>query len=153
MTDAIEYALALLTERRETLTGSIETDGAHPDPEDMDELDRVDDALAALRALNAPAVRHYLDVGTEHLPRPELDGLAGNDLIPGHDWIITNHAYGWWVWVPPDLNDEDNYYPSALADYPGLAAIIRHAHAHGCSWVNLDADGCTISDLPVYDHA
>jgi len=52
----LRYALAQLDQRQTDLLNTIETDGAHPDPDDQDELERVENACNAIsRVIDAIA--------------------------------------------------------------------------------------------------
>ena len=53
--------------------------------------------------------------------------------------------YGWFVYVPGDLNLRGDGHPKCLHD------CMNFALKHDCHWIMFDCDGLTVEELPSYD--
>jgi len=58
---------------------------------------------------------------------------------------IINHEYGLIMTVPSEMSTLD------FSTAPELEAVYEFARAKRCNWVNFDADGLVMKDLPVFD--
>ena len=86
----------------------------------------------------------YLDASTGHLTRGEMQLVeAAPDALPR----CIPHRYGAWVYVPSDAESLD---PALAQIAPNLHAVIEHARANGCSWINFDADGDECEGLATF---
>ena len=94
------------------------------------------------------AYRKFLDLSTEHLPAGEREALEDHFAdIDGQTPTVVSHGYGAWVHVVDDIDDLCEDFARA---YPAMHLIISQARAHGCDWINLDADADVHPGLPTY---
>lgn len=92
------------------------------------------------------SVGRYLDASTAHLTAAE-----GHRLPDGGDHAdVEAHEYGWWVWVPTTVDQDDQHEQAFRAAFPCLAVLMDRARAHGCAYLRLDAGGATLDGLPTF---
>ena len=93
-------------------------------------------------------IARYLDLSTDHLTHTEMDDITAAPPV------VIEHAHGAWVNVQPaehgdvPLADDPDW-----VDFPRLAAVLEYARTLGddVHWINFDADGEHLDDLPVFD--
>ena len=90
-----------------------------------------------------PPLFIYADLSTGHLPYQEMQTLT--DAPPR----VLTHEYGAWVNVPADFEDDD--HEDYWEDFPALRKVIEWARKQGANWINFDADGDTVDDLPTWE--
>jgi len=93
-------------------------------------------------------IERTLVLSTKHIPENEGDllqeaGETDTGSILQHP--VYNYTYGWKIWIPAA---DWNAAMKALEVVPFTKRLIRLAHALGCQWLRLDADGCIHEDLP-----
>ncbi len=71
-------------------------------------------------------------------------GYIQYDLDEINLCIYNKSGFGWFVYVPDDINDPNNIIPDDLLD------CLLVAKKYGCEWLCLDRDGETIPDLKSY---
>ena len=91
----------------------------------------------------AERVCKYLDLSTGHLTEAEREGPAIIDNFKAID-----HGYGWRVWVPAA---DDPHLAENAAQFPNVLAAMNLARSLDCFWINFDADGEYVDELPVFD--
>jgi hypothetical protein len=110
----------------------------------------------------------YLRLSTAHVPEHLINQKGGLDAIDGV--IAWAYEYGSWLWVPDNVDehlDASGYAPAPDAtqtrathrdepevrprSIPEIEALWRHARAHACDYIRLDADEEVDPDLPVYE--
>lgn len=92
-----------------------------------------------------PAVHRFLDISTGHLPEAERVGLESGELLDNKTPRVIRHTYGWWVNVPEEIDEEEDF-----ADAPALLAAVRFAQGLECVWINFDVDAAQVDGLTWY---
>ena len=93
-------------------------------------------------------VRSFVDLSTAHLPP-----AAGDPAwLPSQGGVIARpFLEGWWLWVPPDIEDRLAEQDPDDQPHSAVVAIWQLARRLGCDWALLDADGPHDSQLPAWD--
>lgn len=89
-----------------------------------------------------PQTFRMLDASITHLPedlRTELDSITGV--------IADERNYGWFVFVPEDIDETVLEYSIPAP----IIALWRAAETHGCQYVLIDTDAPTVPGLTTYD--
>ncbi len=95
----------------------------------------------------------YIDLSTGHVSREEMEVLEARDDFADPPVIdvlprVIPHRHGAWVNVPAASDDEHGAIRAK--QFPSIQAVITYARAQGASWINLDAAGDTVDELPEY---
>jgi hypothetical protein len=100
-----------------------------------------------------PPIYSYLDLSTGHTRLGELETLLA--ITAGSAGPRTiRHEWGAWVNVPTDDDEDGQETLAAISeDCPHITACLRYARAHGCWWINFDADAATVGALAEFDHS
>lgn len=101
-------------------------------------------------------LNHFLDVSTSHITERDGElltriGMEANTALP---LFVSNHPYGHWVDVHPDIKDQPDAYFQAL-NAAGFSQefcdILRAADEIDCIVINFDADGLIYEGLPQFE--
>ena len=102
-------------------------------------------------AVQAPFVKLVMDMSTGHIAECACKHLSE----PGDILIVDEHEYGWWIRVPcDDLDDEDFRGPfTDRFGYEGqsILDILRFARKWECDLIHLHAEGYDFDELHKYD--
>ncbi len=98
----------------------------------------------------------YLDLGTDAMTLTDSKLLAqhseeADDSDPNCPRVIP-HAYGWWVNVQQDEDDDSPVTVlEGLGFSPSFVRAFKHAQKLECNWINFDQDGATDEELDHHD--
>ena len=64
---------------------------------------------------------------------------------------IIKHDYGWFIWMPFDVDEVIKQIKEETELSPALGNILRYAEKHACWFINLDTDAEKINNLEYYE--
>lgn len=123
-------------------------------------------ARAPGRAMLQLSTAHLSDASVEYLGRPPTQiegGLAHDDGLfvepspdrggrrhryvqTGGDNIVAYpHDYGWFVFAHDEFGCDESEVPVDLAE------IVLAANKAGFAWINFDAEGPIVENLPIFE--
>jgi hypothetical protein len=99
------------------------------------------------------AIHNFLDCSTGHLVKEDvnkLDALKDSDI---HPCRVTNHLYGWYVWMPGNdafeeaVEEWQNQYGFSSA----FGNVLRYAQSKDCWLINFDRDAEQVDELEYFE--